>query len=219
MYPKRTSKELIKMYKNILCLSPHTDDSEICAGATIAKLVRNGAKVTIIAFSWSFLPQLRIEFFDSCDVLGVSGIALDHDYPRREFKNHRQEILDYLYVLNKEVGFDLVLSPCTFDKHQDHQVISEEAERAFTNTTLWGYISLKNAKFRQFKLDRFEPFMLKDLTKKIQAVNCYKSQVEKGEERPIFQNNLIQHMAYTWGFCTGSQFAEPFEVIKEVSKE
>ncbi len=42
---------MISNFKNVLVLAPHTDDGELGAGATIAKLIESGAKVTYVAFS------------------------------------------------------------------------------------------------------------------------------------------------------------------------
>ena len=42
---------MITSFKNVLVLAPHTDDGELGAGGTIAKLIEGGAKVTYAAFS------------------------------------------------------------------------------------------------------------------------------------------------------------------------
>ena len=34
--------------KSLLCVQPHPDDNEVGAGATIAKLARNGCKITYL---------------------------------------------------------------------------------------------------------------------------------------------------------------------------
>ena len=42
---------MIENFKNILVLAPHTDDGELGAGGTIAKLIESGSKGTYAAFS------------------------------------------------------------------------------------------------------------------------------------------------------------------------
>jgi LmbE family N-acetylglucosaminyl deacetylase len=42
---------MLKNFKNVLVLAPHTDDGELGAGGTIAKLIENGANVYYAAFS------------------------------------------------------------------------------------------------------------------------------------------------------------------------
>ena len=42
---------MIANFKNVLVLAPHTDDGELGAGGTIAKLIEGGSNVTYAAFS------------------------------------------------------------------------------------------------------------------------------------------------------------------------
>ena len=42
---------MIENFKNVLVLAPHTDDGELGAGGTIAKLIASGSKITYVAFS------------------------------------------------------------------------------------------------------------------------------------------------------------------------
>lgn len=41
---------MIEKFKNVLVLAPKKDDGELGAGATIAMLIKVGAKVTYVAF-------------------------------------------------------------------------------------------------------------------------------------------------------------------------
>jgi len=56
---------------------------------------------------------------------------ITYDFPVREFPKYRQEILEKLIVLKKEVQPDLVLLPSSSDIHQDHHQIYIEGLRAF----------------------------------------------------------------------------------------
>mgnify|MGYP000456925223 CR=1 FL=1 len=42
---------MLSKFKNVFVLAPHTDDGELGAGGTIAKLIESGANVFYFAFS------------------------------------------------------------------------------------------------------------------------------------------------------------------------
>jgi len=77
------------------------------------------------------------------EAVGILGIpqkqVITYNYPVREFPAHRQEILDELIKLKKQIQPDLVFLPNTRDIHQDHEVISREGIRAFKQCRLLGY--------------------------------------------------------------------------------
>ncbi|GAG14744.1 unnamed protein product, partial [marine sediment metagenome] len=130
------------LFKKVLALSPHSDDIEIGAGGTIAKLVEAGADVTVFIFSTPE-PISSYEYKDALKILGVSRLELLGFKPRH-FPHFRQDILDYLYTYDQENKVDLVLTPSTTDHHQDHKTITDEAIRAFKNSTILGYILPRN---------------------------------------------------------------------------
>ena len=72
---------MITSFKNVLVLAPHTDDGELGAGGTIAKLIESGSKVTYAAFSTAAesvpegLPKdiLKTEVASATKALGISS--------------------------------------------------------------------------------------------------------------------------------------------------
>ncbi|RLF92368.1 PIG-L family deacetylase, partial [Thermococci archaeon] len=137
------------MFSRILVLSPHTDDGEIGAGGTIARFVEEGKEIYYVAFSSceASVPKgfpedvLKIECKKATSILGINPenvILLEYEV--RTFPLHRQEILDDMIALNRQIKPELVLVPSSNDIHQDHQVIYAEALRAFKkNASIWGY--------------------------------------------------------------------------------
>lgn len=126
------------MFDRILALSPHTDDAEIGCGGTLSKFKKKGCYIRLIAFSWCNLESLKVEISESAKVLGIDNLDI-LDYPRRNFFLERQNILNFLYDIATSEDFDLILVPSTSDLHQDHQVICQEAIRAFKTSSIWGY--------------------------------------------------------------------------------
>src|SRR5687768_4345928 len=135
-------------YKRVLVLCPHTDDGELGCGGSIAKFADAGAEVYYVAFSIcsrSLDPKwapntLALEVVKATSVLGVKkeNVIL-FDYDVRVFAEVRQEILEKMVELRKNINPDMVFVPSPTDIHQDHQVVSMEGLRAFKQTTLLGY--------------------------------------------------------------------------------
>lgn len=208
---------LLDAFKKILILSPHTDDGEFGCGGTIAKLLELGSDVHYVAFSsaaesvLSKFPSdiLQQEVLQATGELGIPEKNLNIlDYPVRRFHEHRQDILEYLVKINRELKPDLVFCPSHYDCHQDHAVIYQEAIRAFKNTTMLGYeIIWNNLKFDN---QCFIHINQQQLDTKLCAIHCYESQ----KHRHYLKEDFILGLARVRGTQIGAEYAELFEVIR-----
>lgn len=206
------------MFDRILILSPHTDDGEIGAGGTIARFVEEQKEIYYIAFSSCEVsvpkgfPEdtLKNECKKATNILGIKPenvILLNYEV--RTFPLYRQEILDDIIALNKQIKPDLVLVPSSNDIHQDHQTIYKEALRAFKKTSsIWGYEHPWNN--LTFTTDIFVRLEEKHIEKKIEAMRQYESQ----DFRPYFDEKYIRALAYTRGTQVDYPFAETFELLR-----
>ena len=201
-----------------MVVSPHTDDGEIGAGGTIARFVEEGKEIHYAAFSSCEVsvpkefPEdiLKKECKKATNILGIKPenvILLDYEV--RTFPLHRQEILDDMIVLNKQIKPDLVLVPSSNDIHQDHQTVHREALRAFKKTSsIWGYEHPWNN--LTFTTDIFVRLEEEHVEKKIEAMKQYKSQ----DFRPYFAEKYIRALAFTRGTQVDYPFAETFELLR-----
>ena len=206
------------MFSRILVLSPHTDDGEIGAGGTIARFVEEGKEIYYVAFSSceASVPKgfpedvLKIECKKATNILGIkSENVILLEYEVRTFPLHRQEILDDMIALNRQIKPELVLVPSSNDIHQDHQVIYAEALRAFKkNASIWGYEHPWNN--LTFTTDIFVKLEERHIKKKIEAMKQYKSQ----SFRIYFDEEYIKALAYMRGTQVDYPFAETFELIR-----
>jgi LmbE family N-acetylglucosaminyl deacetylase len=204
---------------NVLVLAPHTDDGELGMGASIAKMVEQGANVYYIAFSTAEqsvpagLPKdiLKTEVKNATQVLGIPADKLIiKGYEVRKLNYHRQEILEELSALKKSIKFDFVFLPSPNDIHQDHSTISTEGIRAFKNTTILGYELIWNN--LTFNTQCFIEIDSRHLEKKIEALKAYQSQ----GIRNYMSAEFIEALALTRGVQIGYRYAEAFEVIRLV---
>lgn len=209
------------MYKmdRVLVLAPHTDDGEFGCGGSIARFLGEGKDVYYVAFSTAeeSVPDpwpkdiLKTEVKEATRRLGIPRSNLIvFNYKVRELGYSRQDILEHLVSIKKDIQPDVVLLPSLNDLHQDHSVISIEGMRAFKTTTILSYeIPWNNIKF---KTQSFVVLSKEDIEKKIYALDAYDSQ--KG--RSYANAEFIRSLANTRGVQIGSEYAEAFEVVRWV---
>jgi len=207
------------MAKKVLVISPHTDDGELGCGGSIAKFIDEGYEVDYVALSCcekSVPPEyprdiLSREVKEATKILGISQPIL-FSFEVREFPKLRQEILDALIRLRNKIQPDIVFTPSRFDTHQDHKTTVEETMRAFKKCTLLGYEQPWNN--ITFNTLAFIPLKEEYVSKKVDALNCYKTQ--KG--RAYLNEDFVRGLAVTRGTQIEEKYAEAFEVIKWVIK-
>lgn len=205
----------------ILILAPHTDDGELGCGGTISKLLNLGKDVYYMAFSTAeeSVPkgfpqdQLKIEVREATAKLGIPESNLFiKNYAVRKLNYVRQEVLEDLIEIRDKIKPDVIFMPCSQDIHQDHQTIHNEGIRAFKHSTLLGYELIWNN--LSFHTDLFITLESRDITNKIEALQCYKTQSHRNYMTPDFVSSLGRIR----GVQVGVEFAESFEVIRWIIK-
>jgi LmbE family N-acetylglucosaminyl deacetylase len=212
-------KQLMNLRQAVLVLAPHTDDAELGCGGTIARLLREGHDVFVAAFSTAeeSLPpgappsRLRDEFIAAMHTLGVApDKILVFGYPVRRLSYHRQELLEELVKLRRQINPNMVFLPSASDLHQDHQVLNAEGLRCFKDMTIWGYeLPWNNIRF---PAQAFVTLENCDLQAKWKALQQYKSQFEL--DRPYFSWEFIEGLARVRGVQVKAHYAEGFEVMR-----
>ena len=199
--------------QNILVLAPHTDDGELGCGATMAKYIAEGKSVTYIAFTscWQSLPEnlpkdtLLTECRSATKLLGINQIQF-FDFEVRQLPFHRQESLEQLIKIKKELKPETVFIPAKNDVHQDHQVIYSEGLRAFKNSKVLGYeLPWNNLRFQP---GYFEKITEAQLELKQAALQEYRSQAD----RKYMSREFIRSLAVVRGIQCNAALAEAFEV-------
>lgn len=205
--------------KRVLVLAPHTDDAELGCGGTIARLAEEGCRVHVAAFSTAeeSLPPgwppdtLKREFANAMPILGVpSDHLLVYDFPVRKLSYHRQEVLEMLVSLRRQLDPDLVLVPSGHDLHQDHQVVHAEGLRAFKDMSLFGYELAWN--HISFSAQAFSVLAQRHIERKWAALQCYKSQLCLG--RLYLTKEFVEGIAHVRGAQVKAEWAEAFEVLR-----
>lgn len=203
-------------FPRALFLGAHTDDEFGCSG-TLARLVDGGTEVHFAAFSPceesvpAGFPRdvLHHESRAAAARLGIADARWRlYDYRVRNFPARRQDILEELVRLRREINPDLVLLPASSDIHQDHQVIAREGLRAFKFSTVLGYELPMNT--ITFQHACFVALSEEHLKRKIASLACYESQ----KFRTYTDESFIRGLARVRGVQAGAEFAEAFEVLR-----
>ena len=205
----------------ILVLAPHTDDGEFGCGASVARFIDEGKDIYYVAFSTAeeSVPDpwpkdiLKAEVKEATNRLGIlPDNLIIFRYKVRELSYHRQEILEELVKIKKDIHPDLVFLPSVNDLHQDHSTVSVEGIRAFKDTAVLGYeIPWNNI---EFHTEAFISLSEENINRKVFALDAYNSQ--KG--RSYANEEFVRSLARMRGVQIGIRYAEAFEVIRWVIK-
>lgn len=205
--------------ENVLILSPHTDDGELGCGGTIARLGESGKNIFYMAFS---ICEESVPKEFPCDILekevksatNILGIKKENliikKYAVRRFNSYRQDILEDLVKIRKDIQPDLVFLPSWNSLHQDHSTISKEGLRAFKKNTCFGY-DLPWDQI-QFNANAFYELKKEHIDLKIKSLNCYQSQ----QFRTYINSEFIESLARVRGAQVDMKYAETFEIIRMV---
>lgn len=205
------------MKKRIIVLAPHTDDGEFGCGGSITRFIEDGDEVFYVAFSTAKesvpdgMPEniLEIEVKEAIKRLGIKPDNLIvYGFTVRKLNYSRQDILEELVKLKKEINPDLVFMPVVQDLHQDHHTVAMEGLRAFKQTSILGYeMPWNNLSFHNQCFIKLEE---KHMDIKVHALDAYNSQ----KMRYYTSKDFIYSMAITRGVMVNTRYAEAFEVIR-----
>jgi len=205
--------------KKILILAPHTDDGELGCGGSIARFIEEKREVYYAAFSTAEesvepdMPKdiLEIEVKKATAKLGINKNNLFiFRNEVRKLNYIRQEILEELINLKREIDPDIIFMPSINDIHQDHSTVSREGLRAFKDRTILGYELIWNN--ITFNTTAFITLELKHVQAKANALQEYKSQ----SKRAYMSKEFIFSLAKSRGVQIDQEYAECFEVIRWV---
>jgi LmbE family N-acetylglucosaminyl deacetylase len=198
----------------VLFLGAHPDDIELGCGALLAHIAGHAEVLCVTLSDNQTNPALRKvvdEHYRSMAELGVprERIVLG-SFETRYFPRDRQEILEFLYELNRKHHPEIVFVHTQSDIHQDHGVATMEAMRAFRGTTVLGFDVLRSSHgfFPQFLVEVKEA----DVDKKVRALQQYATYCDKY----YFDPDVIRSTLVRQGALAELPFAEGFEAIRIV---
>lgn len=200
--------------QKLLFLGAHPDDIELGCGALIANVAEKAEVVAITLSDNQRNPKLKNvvdELHRSMQVLGVSSRNVFVEaFETRNFPRDRQQILEYLYEVNRDHQPDIVFVHTRADIHQDHAVVTKEALRAFRGRTVLGFDVLRSSYgFFPHFLARVDAT---DVERKIRALAEYKTYADRYYFRPeVVRSTLVRH-----GALAEVDYAEGLDILRIV---
>lgn len=202
--------------KRVLFIGAHPDDIELGCGALIHHIVPFSEVRCVTLSDNQKNPALKNvvqEMYASMAVLGVprKNISVEQ-FTTRNFPDARQEILEYLLKLRREFKPEIVFVHSKQDIHQDHNVVTEEALRAYRGTTVLGFDVVRSSYgfFPHFLVEVNE----EDVEKKIEALQQYKTYTDKYYFDPaVLRATMVRH-----GALAERPYAEGFDILRIVGK-
>ncbi len=202
--------------KRVLFIGAHPDDIELGAGALIHNILPH-CEVTCVTLSDNQKnPTLRnvlSEHYESMKVLGVPREkVIVEKFETRYLPAHRQEVLEYLLKLRREIKPDIIFTHSKEDIHQDHNTVTQEALRAYRGITVLGFDVMRSS--HGFFPNFFVEVNEENVNKKIEALAQYKTYADKyyfGAE--LLRATMVRH-----GALAEKDFAEGFDILRVVGE-
>lgn len=202
--------------KRVLFLGAHPDDIELGCGALLHH-IKDKTDVLCVTLSDNqknpTLKNIVKEHYKSMEALGVpKEKVVVQEFTTRKFPDFRQEILEYLIEIRREFKPEIVFTHTRQDIHQDHNVVTEEALRAYRGITVLGYDVVRSS------YGFFPHFMVEvtaeDVEKKIEALSMY----ETYHDKYYFNTELLRATMIRHGALAERPFAEGFDILRIVGK-
>lgn len=205
----------MKFYgRKVLFLGAHPDDIELGCGALLAHIASQAEVLCVTLSDNQKNPSLKDLVAEHRRSMAELGVAPERivlgEFETRYFPRDRQQILEYLYDLNRQHRPEIVFVHTQSDIHQDHGVTTVEAMRAFRGTTVLGFDVLRSSYgfFPQFLVE----VTAADAEKKVRALRQYSTYCDKY----YFDPDVIRATLIRQGALAEVPFAEGFDAIRVV---
>jgi N-acetylglucosamine malate deacetylase 1 len=202
--------------KHIMFVGAHPDDIELGCGAFLHHILPFSEVLCVTLSDNQKNPALRNvveEHLASFATLGVreNQIILEK-FETRKFPDLRQGILEYLLKLGKDFHPDMVFVHTKADIHQDHNVVTEEALRAYRGTTVLGFDVVRSSYgfFPHFLVEVNQS----DVDAKLAALAEYKTYLDKY----YFDPSLLRATMVRHGALSERPYAEGFDILRIVAE-
>ena len=201
---------------NIIVFSPHPDDAEVLMGGTIAKYAQKGHDVLIVVVT---IPnqeeKRREESRESAAILGARLSILDLNPYELAFNRKLVQIFDDVI---RDFPPDVIYTSWIHESHQDHTAVSKATIAAARKNACSLYM------YEQALPSGLTPYAFRaqvfvdisdTIETKIKSVLAHNSQVQNFSEQWV---QGIRGRATYRGFQINVEYAEAFEVVKEIKQ-
>lgn len=206
----------------VLVVCGHPDDESLGCGGTIARHVSEGDRVHCLIVCNNYRsPKISKHYYDAMGELGVKNYRL-LDLPDMQLEKYtRKDVAEKVEAYVKEIGVpDVVYTHHPNELSQDHRFTFWAVATVFR--PVWdkpiSIYSFDSPSSIEWSPEVFKPTMFVDicgfLEAKIRACKCYRTEFRESPH-PRSEESIIARARY-WGMHCGLEYAEAFDVIREV---
>jgi len=195
----------------VLAFGAHPDDLEVGAGGLLARLVEEGAAVTMAIVSIPYdHDRRRAEAEAGAKVIGGKLRFIYDEKPSRVEDIPMHELVRRMDQLVADVHPDLVITHSMHDLHWDHGLVNRATVSALRRTPcdLLAFLSSPEMNAQSRAFGQCFADISKSIDTKIEAIGAHRSQVEK------LDLESSRDLARAMGRISGYQFAEAYEVLR-----
>jgi LmbE family N-acetylglucosaminyl deacetylase len=195
----------------VLAFGAHPDDLEVGAGGLLARLVEEGAAVTMAIVSIPYdYERRRREAEGGAKVIGGKLRFIYDDKPSRVEDIPMHELVRRMDQLVADVHPDLVITHSMHDLHWDHGLVNRATVSALRRTPcdLLAFLSSPEMNAQSRAFGQCFADVSKSIDTKIEAIGMHASQVAK------LDLESSRDLARAMGRISGYQFAEAYEVLR-----
>jgi LmbE family N-acetylglucosaminyl deacetylase len=195
----------------VLAFGAHPDDIEVGAGGLLARLVEEGATVTMCVVSIPNNMEVRKkEAANAAAVIGAQLRFLHDEKPTRVEDITMHELVRRMDQLVADTRPDLVITHCQNDLHWDHGLVHRATVSALRRTPcdLLAFVSSPemNAQVRGY--GNCFADITKSIDAKLRAISAHESQLSH------LDVDSSRDLARAMGRLAGHPYAEAFEVLR-----
>ncbi|MEM3113224.1 MAG: PIG-L deacetylase family protein [Candidatus Pacearchaeota archaeon] len=206
---------MVDKKKNVLAVGAHPDDIELGCGGTIAKHLSNGDEVFVIIMTngeqGNHNPKME-EAISSLKELGIKNENIFFgNFPDTSIPVDKNSI-NFVENIMDKYNIERVYTHSPNDRHQDHRACSNivsAAARPHVNKKTKEILLFQGPSTKvHFEPHYFIEINNDQMMKKINALNKFKTQIEKG----IVKIRMIKALAEFHGSNHNTMYAEAFEI-------
>ena len=195
----------------VLAFGAHPDDIEVGAGGLLARLVEEGAHVTMCIVSVPNNMEVRKkEAANGAAAIGAQLRFLYEDKQSRVEDISMHELVRRMDQLVADTRPDLVITHCANDMHWDHGLVHRATVSALRRTPcdLLAFVSSpeNNAQVRGY--GNCFADITKTIDSKLRAISAHESQLSH------LDVDSSRDLARAMGRISGHAYAEAFEVLR-----
>lgn len=195
----------------VLAFGAHPDDLEVGAGGLLARLVDDGADVTMAVVSVpNQVPERAREAHEGARVLGANVVVLYESQPLRVEDIPMHELVSRFDTLVGDLRPDLVITHSAHDLHWDHGLVHRATVSALRRTPcdLLAFLSSPEMNAQSRTMGQCFADITDTMETKLEAIRAHRTQL------PKLDIESSRDLARAVGRISGFAFAEAYEALR-----